>query len=427
MRGTILLSVVLSSGLYLPYSFSQSTLAAPSAAQSAPESQHPGDLYKQAMRPLNQVRTSLDNWSDAEVAALATGMKIAKQACEQSDPKKFTGDDLFDLARLCALGQSWLGSFAAAQQYINSESKEFRTKAYVLKMNALVQMKARDAAVETAETMLAKLPYDAEIAYALLFLKSDLEQSFDPAALKIATQEQSALLAALGSGTSLKAAHSDAVMSLGELYASGMQRAFLESEADNAKEAAKTVAELNAALANVHSLNAFDREQIDAAQTRISALGKPLPSIQVLKALRSADSKALMPTDFGSATVFLLTPDWCAQCKKMSGEIMGYAIGHSQENIHGYALVYHDNRMAPAAPDPSGSPDIWKDFQGMPALVVPPQTAQSFGATDFPFAIVTNSTGEVQFAGPIPAGAFTEGGFIEAVIHRIAPDASKAP
>ena len=45
----------------------------------------PGEIYKAAMRPLDIVRSSLDNWSDAEVGALAVGIQKAHDACEAAN------------------------------------------------------------------------------------------------------------------------------------------------------------------------------------------------------------------------------------------------------------------------------------------------------------------------------------------------------
>src|ERR1700735_3246720 len=65
----------------------------------------PGDLYKEAMHPLEVVRGSLDNWSDAELGALAVGMHQAGEDCAKLKPGDYNGDDLFELARLCTFGQ----------------------------------------------------------------------------------------------------------------------------------------------------------------------------------------------------------------------------------------------------------------------------------------------------------------------------------
>jgi hypothetical protein len=51
----------------------------------------PGDLYKEARHPLEVVRRSLDNWSDAELGALAVGMHRAGEDCAQAKPADYMG------------------------------------------------------------------------------------------------------------------------------------------------------------------------------------------------------------------------------------------------------------------------------------------------------------------------------------------------
>src|ERR1700744_5795021 len=67
----------------------------------------PKAAYDGAMHPLEVTRHSIANWSDTEKQALQVTIKQAATECAARDPKGFTGDALVDLARLCALGQSW--------------------------------------------------------------------------------------------------------------------------------------------------------------------------------------------------------------------------------------------------------------------------------------------------------------------------------
>src|SRR2546429_868738 len=62
---------------------------------AAQPTERPGDVYKELMQPLDQVRSSLDNWSPAELAALAAGIKRAQEYCGQVAPASVQGDDLY--------------------------------------------------------------------------------------------------------------------------------------------------------------------------------------------------------------------------------------------------------------------------------------------------------------------------------------------
>ena len=213
----------------------------------------PGEVYQQAMKPLDLVRSSLDNWSDTELGALTAGIRMARVACaavviEQPAPGKpgpdasgpdapgpdakvaggnpirvTTDEDLYDLIRLCALGQDWNQSLAAAKKYLAGGAVAHRSQAYSLSISALVHTNDLDGAVEAAREMLRDIPYDAEVGYATQFLKTYLTQAVDPKALTFATEEHGALVEALKSGSTLKPDQGGAVMGVGTLFESGMQ------------------------------------------------------------------------------------------------------------------------------------------------------------------------------------------------------------
>jgi hypothetical protein len=96
-------------------------------AQTSPMQpmESPGDVYKELMRPLDQVRSSLDNWSPAELAALAAGIKRAQEYCKQVAPASVHADDLYQLARICSVGQQWNAADSAASAYIKSEGQPY--------------------------------------------------------------------------------------------------------------------------------------------------------------------------------------------------------------------------------------------------------------------------------------------------------------
>src|SRR5580692_6454668 len=79
------------------------------------------------------------------------------------------------------------------------------------RIHALVHIGAIDLAVQTTREML-KLPYDAEVAYAMRYMKDQLEQASNPLALTLAAEEHPAIVAALAQKVPLQDAHGDAVM-----------------------------------------------------------------------------------------------------------------------------------------------------------------------------------------------------------------------
>jgi thiol-disulfide isomerase/thioredoxin len=401
----------------------QNSIAPATAIQSTVSpKQTPGEIYKDAMHPLEVVRGSLDNWSDAELGALTVGMRKAKEACDAAKPEDYSGDDLYDLARLCALGQDWNGANTAAQAYVASHLEAHRTQAYALSVNALVHIGAIDLAVQTTREMLHRQSYDAEVAYAMRYMKDQLEQASNPLALALATEEHSAIVAALEQNVPLKAAHGDAVMSVGALYESAMELAFLDRYSGDDGAAQVAAADVKGALNATAALTTEDRQQIDAVNMRYGLLGARLPSVKVLRALESPTAKAQIDTHFASATVLVLFPDWCGGCRKMMKTLTEFASVNKDTPIHAYGLVFADDSVIPVQ---SAHEQILKELRGTATLVVPDTAAQMFGATDYPLGIVLDRMGRIRFIDSLPGDAFNGGGYIERVIERMVAAAEK--
>lgn len=391
--------------------------------QSVRAAEPPGAIYKDAMRPLDVVRSSLENWSDAELGALAVGMHKAKTACEQAKPESYAGDDLYDLARLCSFGQDWNAANAAALAYIASGLDAHRAQAYALSINALVHINAVDLATQTAREMLRKLPYDAEVAYAVRYMKDDLEQAGNPAALTLAAMEHAAVVQALGPGIPLKAAHGDAVIGVGALYESAMELAFLQRYAGDDPAAASTVADVEGALQKTAPLTAEDRQRVDGVTTQYGLLGLRLPMIEVSRSLLSPTAKARINPDFGAATVLVLFPDWCVQCRKMMRTLTTFGAANGDVPIHAYGLMFPDESVVGEQPSHE---ENFKELQGTATLVVSAGTARVFGALDYPLGIVTDKAGLIRYIGVIPGDAFNGDGYIEKVITRMAAKSAGA-
>lgn len=400
------------------------------ATQSLGPALPPGEMYKMAMHPLDVVRGSLGNWSDAELGALAVGMHEAKAACAAAKPEDYTGDDLYDLAHLCSLGQDWNGAETAATRYIDSHAETYQAQAFAVKVNALVRLNGAKEAVEAVQTMLHTLPYDAEAAYTVRYLKDYLEQAGNPLALQLAVDEHAAIVQALRAGGPLEAKHGDAVMNVGLLYDSAMELAFFLKFSGQEMAAEQAKAECDAALAQgasaapvagmrPTSITAEDRQRIDAVRLQYGLLGSSLPSFVVTRALESRAAKPAIEGDLGAGTVFVLFPDWCAQCRTMMKTMTQFDRINASTPLHAYGLMFSEDGENPGGSEQQA---LYKELAGTATFVVPEATARTVGALDFPTAVVVDSNGIIRFIGMIPPDAFNGGGYMEKVFMRIAAE-----
>ncbi|HUB50628.1 MAG TPA: hypothetical protein VL986_00585 [Terracidiphilus sp.] len=417
-----------------------------STSQPAPVVLTPGEIYKQAMHPLDVVRSEISNWSDSELQALGVGVKMAHETCDASKPESYKGDDLYDLARLCALGQDWNQAYAVAQDYIAALDRTHRSQAFAISVSALVHIHDIDTAVATARTMLRSQPYDAEVAYSIRSLKDYLERSGNPAAIVLAEQEHPAIVDALKLGVPLKAENSEAVIGIGALFESGMELAFFERYAGDDRSAGATISDLEDALGTKAQFSGTDWQQISRVRAEYGLIGWRLPRIEVEKSLETKAARVPSPAvrsrpprapaltqtagalplingpDFGAVTVLVFFPDWCAQCRAMMKTVTEFATLNAQTPIHAWGLMYSD-----AAPDAEAQSAIdaatesrIKELEGTNTLIVSAATAAKFSPGDFPMAVVVDQAGVVRFVGTIPTDSFNGNGYMQRIILRMA-------
>jgi len=427
-------------GATQPPSTSQS-MQLPHQATPTTTLRHPGDIYKEAVHPLDVVRESMDNWSDPELGALAAGIRKAKNACAQANPQDYTGDDLYDLARLCALGQDWNATHDIAVKYIAGGDESHRARAYATNMNALIHLQDMDDAVEVAHEMLHKLPYDAVVAESVSYLTTYLQQSLNPRAIEVAVDHEPKLLEAFGSGVQLAELHGNDVMSRGLLYDSIMEVAFVQRYGGADQQADDTLSNLKLTLSKaetVVSSTIEDRLIMNAVDARYALLGSRIPEVEIYRSLlnpkSSQTTKPKINQAHGSLTVLLLFPEWCSQCRKMMKPLTALALAQSEAQTRAYGLMFQDSQsdiqqgsgqvagkdpIVKAPVDQSFLDANDKELQGTPTLLVGPTTPRVFGAEEFPMGVVTDKDGKICFAGPLSSNAFDAHGFMEEILRRI--------
>jgi hypothetical protein len=222
----------------------------------------------------------------------------------------------------------------------------------------------------------------------------------------------------------LKAAHGEAVIGMGPLYESAMQMAFFNRYAGDDAAAAGAVADLESALPKDPVLTPEDKQRIDAVRAQYGLLGARLPAVAASRSLMSASAKAQINTDFGAATVLVLFPDWCVQCRNMMKTLTAFVVANHDVPIHAYCLMFPDESVTGAQPSREAN---LKELQGTPTLLVPAETAGTFAALDYPLGIVVDKAGLVRFIGVVPGDAFNGNGYIEKVLTRMAAKTAGVP
>jgi hypothetical protein len=418
----------------------QAAVATPATAPQL----SPKAAYAEAMHPLEVTRHSIDNWSDIEKAALAVTMDTANKDCAARDATVYRGGDLVDLARLCALGQSFPSAIAAAARYIASTGpRPELAAAYSILVDAQLRMKDEPAALASALQMLDAVPYDAPVAETVGEAIDFMQFVYTPDALQLATKRQPLLLARMNAlATQLSeppatppaqtSPSAEPPQSLHELYVDGISLAVLQqfSKAP-AAETATTVTALDAALPA--TLTPDDSLPIAITRRRYALLGKPLPNIfhpanvKQPVPMRALDDRRRLPQipAINAITGLLLFPDWCAQCLRMAADLPPtvFMVAGHEAYLYGL-LTLTQQPTPPAAPAAKPStvstpPDAAQRLRTTPTLIVDPSLLDQFAATDVPYLILTDTEGIVRILQPVGDDALKPGGPIDSAIALV--------
>jgi hypothetical protein len=398
----------------------------------------PKAAYDDAVHPLELTRRSMSNWSDTEIAALTVSMAHASAGCAARDPQTFAGSDLIDLAKLCALGQNFPAVIEATTRYIGADApKPLLTQAYAGLIDAQLHIKDETAAFNSAQAMLAAVPYDTLTAETLNEAINFMQFLYTNDALTLALARQPHLLALLATTASATAASypgAEPPQSLHDLYADGIALAALQ-QLDKAQPASitATLTALNAALPAI--LTPDDAIPIDLVRRRYALLGQPLPNLArpahpadshkpvALASLNVPSKLPELPAP-NAITALLLFPDWCAQCIRMATKLPPTVFTVAGHEAYLYGLLAQTVPSSPTPATPAAlttitAADAANYLRGTPTLVVDPCFLDQFGVNDPPFLIVTDTQGILRVLQPVTDDAINPGGVIDAAIAHV--------
>jgi hypothetical protein len=174
----------------------------PVAAAPAPDVTHselpPSAIYMETLAPFDQTRSDLGNWSDIELAAFATATATANTECLRLEQTPHEGEEALALARLCAVGMNWEGTYSAARWYTRksaaaSEAPHLAT-GFGLLLQADLNLQAIRRAIEDLAEVHDRLPLTADTDSIFRYTIDALEIMQPDNALDAALMRQPQLL-----------------------------------------------------------------------------------------------------------------------------------------------------------------------------------------------------------------------------------------
>ena len=369
------------------------------------------------MEPLERVRRSMSNWSDAEVAAFASTMHRASEECTSRSAADYAGEDLIALARLCSLGQRWDSVVVAASKYLSEQTNPHLARAFALLVDAYLRQNDSGSALAASKNMLEQVPYDPIVAASVDETFDYLEIGNTDDAVKLLGERQPYLLAAFKATKSLSNPAGSG-FKMGDLYADGLKLAIVQKYVGEFGSASSTVADLDEALAETSTqVCGDDSLAIAEARKQYKLLGSELPPIAPSRSLLGRSASPTINHNYGAATILLLFPESCIECLQMSMNLTKAAVRMNQDDVHLYALLIQDpNSLGPSYMSKSKATEVLK---GTPTLIVSPEMTSELAGTDYPLAIVTDSLGIIRFMQVAPSDALEPNGFLEQVVSHI--------
>ena len=322
--------------------------------------------------------------------------------------------------------------------------------AFDYSVQALLHLSDPISAKGAAETMLHTVPYDDLVSEATSLAARYLQfAGSEDEALALLAERQPIVLALLqeqaapaasGSTSSPSAQNPHPALPVHLLYADAIALPALQQYARQITAAAASFAQVEAALPT--SLSPDDAILTAESRRQYLLLGSPLPRLAPFAWLLSP--RFALPHDldsnFGSATVLFLFPDWCG-CVGMGSEFASAVERLQKKGVRFYALLAQASAPPPpAAPaaktvrpaaarapvakatdpiQPIRKATAAEYLTGTPTLVVPNATLDTFVATDFPLIVVTDYRGIVRAIQTAPQNALREGYLVDEIADHV--------
>ena len=306
----------------------------------------PQAAYDQANSPVDIIRRDTGNWSELELKALEVAIAQANAACEARRQVPYSESDLVGYARLCSLGKNWQPAYTAATAYINSDAelKPLLTDAYALQIQADFNLKREHEGVGACLAMLRSVPYGVATDDIVTAAIRYLELAYTDDAITVAAERQQHLLELLRDEKESVQPRSGGQIPVHTLLVHALEFAAIEQYENEPDTASTTVLQIQSEMPR--ALSPDESILVDEAWKQYALIGTKFPDLPgAVTLMQSTGPKAAQPK-FGSATVFLLFPGWCAQCVREAKQIVPALLRTAvlkgpgdDSDVHIYALL----------------------------------------------------------------------------------------
>ncbi|MEZ2348628.1 hypothetical protein [Terriglobus sp. RCC_193] len=244
----------------------------------------PSTVLSDSLTFFDRIRSDMANWSDVELAAFEATAAQANDDCNRIERTAHEGDEELALARLCALGRDWDGTYSAARWYTRSTAppneSQHLSAGFALLLQADLNLQAVARAITELQEMHERLPFTAETDGIFVYVINALEVIRPEQGLIATMLRQPDLLNAVaGKNSTLNPGISEAEAwhTLALLHAAGRK----DEEQNQKSLLLETIAQRSAPLSTT------DQYLAQRARIRYEWLSQPSPAFTITRSTYS--------------------------------------------------------------------------------------------------------------------------------------------
>jgi len=407
--------------------------------EANPVTESPADLYQRAMQPVEIVRRSPNIITDSEMAAWGVAVSTAADACVGRKIDEFSGEDLFQFARLCLLGQQYDDAAEAARKYVRDGNTTSQESARALIVRANLSGGNLLQAERAAYDLLRNHPYDGTVhtmvqEVVMALAATDAVEN----ALQMVSARSEALTNALRAGGGLALNEGTYRVPQSALVRDALSAVYLyriENRVEHVQDSARALlASLRQIVADSGpAASPLERESMQAALRRAEMLMSDAPALDVKAASSTKPPRAMSAISYGkNVSVLSFYAPWSPQRKTMFELLAAMARDYKLFPVQIFAV------STPALATGDANADVSKVISGLaeqfgkegspvPLLVTADSANRDFAIDDWPMFVVVDPQGRIRFLDTLTGSEYKDGGRMHRLVAALASQAGPIP
>lgn len=356
-----------------------------------------------------------------ELYALRVTIARAHEECLKLKPSEYTGDELYYLGKLCALGRDYAQASEALSKYLQLPGEPYLEQASSLIIDCYLRLDEFDRAGEIVSEMQKQFPYDPTVHDAVQEAAETISVEKPTVALHLVQQTFPALIAAIQQGQRQSSQGQETEMAASWFH-DGLQLAMEFRLMGLRKTFDASVTQLFHALPPDTQLDQEERMSIQLSTRRFHLLDQHVLPLLIRGFYTDGIFKHATEINTGDGLdVFVFFPSWCPQCVHLLQSLRSLSTELKGRGAHVYGIMTplllgdaSDSELRKLESDLSTHFSKVRDLP--PIALGSDSLLQTFGIDALPAVLAVDKAGVVQYLDSIPNTALPGSEFISGVL-----------